>query len=151
MQNSGLSNSPDRRRDAERQHRENERRRTSQQPGAIILPSPALVRHGSRQRKIPAALTPGNDSHVTPRSAAAHANVPVGTLTSPDSRLHPYAQYAHGADEYTNRASPMLSSMGAAPPAVSNVRATGMAHGDRGQDMEQSKPSLWKILICRAC
>jgi casein kinase 1 len=171
LQNAGFSNPHERRRDAER-HRDPDRRRASQQ-GAIIPPSPALVRHGSKQRKIPAALVPGTGAspgHLTPLSAAAHVNVPVGTPQHRASVLntqHPYANvpgYDYGRDlveDYNGpqygRASPMVSSVGAAPPAISNVRAragdVGVSNGGgyQGQedDRERPKNSLIKILTCR--
>jgi len=134
----------------------------------VIPPSPALVRHGSKQRKIPAALTPGSGNtpgQVTPLSAAAHINIPVATpipgMGSPGG-AHPYANvtpggYDYGGDESYRgqpygRASPMIPSV-AAPPAISQVRARGDvgAPGDdyHGQGGEASKSNLWKILTCR--
>lgn len=144
-----------------------ERRRASQ-GGQIVPPSPALVRHGSKQRKVPNALTPGagnSPGQLTPHSAAAHVNVPVGRGTP----QHPYANAGtggydygrEGGDEYGGqqqygRASPMVSSVGAAPPAISNVRARGgdvgvSRGGDfNGQDDEPPQPStLVRILTCR--
>jgi len=161
IQNTGL-NSP-------RQHRDSERRRVSQMgPGGVIPPSPALVRHGSKQRKIPAALSPGSGNtpgQVTPLSAAAQINVPVMTpLPGRNSQVgaHPYANapggYEYGGNEsyrgqQYGRASPMVPSVGAAPPAVSQVRARGdlgvPADDFHGQGGEPSKSSLWKILTCR--
>jgi casein kinase 1 len=172
LQNVGLANPHERRRDADR-HRDPERRRASQQ-GPIIPPSPALVRHGSKQRKIPAALTPGNGGspgHLTPLSAAAHVNVPVGTPHRGSTNAqHPYANVVPGSYDYGRdpadesyegqqqygRASPMVPSIGAAPPAVSNVRARGgdigvaRAGGYDGQDDERpQKNTLLKILTCQ--
>lgn len=164
MQNAGLAQTqPDRRRD--------ERRRS--QGGNIVPPSPALVRHGSKQRKIPAALTPGGGNtpgQLTPASAAAQVNIPVGTPQQRGSPQHPYANAAgagyeygrdvadesYGAQQY-GRASPMVSTVGAAPPAVSNVRArageAGVSQGGEyaGQDGDgvPPKPSLLRILTCR--
>jgi len=176
MQNAGLSQSPpDRRRDAERQHRDTERRRVSHQAGAVVPPSPALVRHGSKQqRRIPNALTPGGGSsggQITPHSAVAHANVPVGNSVPHQHRSnqlshqqHPYAGVAVEYGRETNddlypqpygRVSPMVSTVGASPPVVSEVRAragdVGVSHGGdyHGQDPEPPKPTLWRILTCR--
>lgn len=127
-----------------REHRDSERRRSQ-----VVPPSPALVRHGSKQRKIPAALTPGGGTgQVTPHSAAAQVGVPVG------SGRHPYANngYDYPQDEGYNsygRASPMVS---AAPPAVSNVRAqggNGGVAGDYGREEEAPKLTLFRILTCR--
>jgi casein kinase 1 len=168
VQNAGL-NTPQRRDD--RQHRDSGRRRTSQAgPGGVIPPSPALVRHGSKQRKIPTALTPGGGNtpgQVTPMSAAAQVNVPVTTPMpgrSGQGGAHPYANaapgsYEYGADEsyrgpQYGRASPMVPSVGAAPPAVSQIRArgdVGASHGDdfHGQGGEAPQSSFWKILTCR--
>lgn len=155
MQNAGLIQ--DRRRD----HRDSDRRRSQ---GNIIPPSPALVRHGSKQRRGP-ALTPGAPGQFTPHSAVAQMNVPVGTPNT--SGQHPYANMGMGGydvadDAYGNqqqygRASPMVSSVGAAPPAISNVRAlagdAGVSHGDgyNGQNGEEEtpKPSFLRILTCR--
>ncbi|KAH7889433.1 CK1/CK1/CK1-G protein kinase [Phlebopus sp. FC_14] len=157
----------DRRKDAERQ-RDAEWRRASQ-GGPIIPPSPALVRHGSKQRKVPNVLTPGGTStpaQATALSAAAHVNVPIPTAQNRVAPQHPYANVVSGMD-YGNdepystqaygRASPMVSTVGAAPPAISNVRAqgneVGVSHGEeyREQDGEalQPKSSFWKILTCR--
>ncbi len=158
MQSAGLS--PDRR----REHRDSERRRASQGGNNIAPPSPALVRHGSKQRKIPTALTPGgnNTGQITPHSAAAQVNIPVG---SGRGAQHPYANvsgagydYGREADEgymgQYGRASPMLSSVGAAPPVVSNARARGGdvgVSGEYGQEADEPprKMSLLKILTCR--
>jgi casein kinase 1 len=151
MQNAALAPQP------ERRHRGDERRRQSQ-GGQVVPPSPALVRHGSKQRKIPAALTPGGNTPgaVTPHSAAAQVNVPVG-------RHHPYAAggYDYGEENYNQqqygRASPMVSSVGAAPPAVSNVRARGgdvgvsQSNGEYQQETDDAPPknTLLRILTCR--
>ncbi|KAJ7109511.1 CK1/CK1/CK1-G protein kinase [Mycena epipterygia] len=168
IQSSGLvAGSPhDRRRD---QRGDTDRRRASQ-GGAVVPPSPALVRHGSKQRKIPNALTPGGGNapgQLTPHSAAAQVNVPVGAR---GGAQHPYANAGSGggfdygrdaAEDYGGqqqygRASPMVSSVGAAPPAISNVRARGGDVGvSRGgdfngqEDDERPKPSLLRILTCR--
>ncbi|GBE82252.1 Casein kinase I homolog 1 [Sparassis crispa] len=179
IQNTGPGNvGQDRRRDIERQARE-ERRRASQAGGpGVVPPSPALVRHGSKQRPIPAALTPGGGNtpgQVTPQSAAAHVDIAVGSMQrrvsqQPSAQQHPYANVGHevygrdqAMDEYSanqqqayGRASPMVSSVGAAPPALSNVRAhggeIGVANG--GDFLGQQEPAppknmLWKILTCR--
>jgi len=152
IQNAGPSSpmvQQDRRREAERLARE-ERRRISQGGGpGVAPPSPVMVRTGSKQRQIPAALTPGGDhtpGAVTPLSAAAQINVPVNTptnrrISAQPSQSHPYANAGYDTygrernlDEYSasqqpqyGRTSPMVSSVGAgvAPPAVSNVRAVG--------------------------
>ncbi|KAI0082657.1 CK1/CK1/CK1-G protein kinase [Panus rudis PR-1116 ss-1] len=181
LQNTGPSSPmpPDqRRREVERQARE-ERRRVSQVGGPNVAPpSPAVVRTGSKQRQIPAALTPGGGNtpgQVTPLSAAAEVNVAIGTPTRRNSQQpstsHPYANAGYDSygrqertvEEYSasqqaqyGRASPMVSSVGPAPPAVSNVRAmggeTGVSHGGdyHGQQIEEPpKLTLWKILTCR--
>jgi casein kinase 1 len=164
MQNAGLVQ--DRRRD----NREPDRRRS--QGGNIVPPSPALVRHGSKQRRVPAALTPGGNTpgQFTPHSAAAQVNIPIGTPQRASAQ-HPYANPSTGGYDYGRevgddvyaiqqqygRASPMVSSVGAAPPAISNVRAqggnTGISHGDgyNGQDVDDVhlKPSFLRILTCR--
>jgi len=174
MQNAGLTSANPHRRD-DRPHRGSDRRRVSQAVGAgaaVVPPSPALVRHGSKQRRVPAALTPGSGNtpgQVTPMSAAAQVNVPVPTPPIPgrgsQTGHHPYANaaggYEYGGDEsflspqqQYGRASPMVPSVGAAP-AISHVRArgdVGVSHGDdfHGQyGGDAQKSSLWKILTCQ--
>ncbi|TFK42407.1 CK1/CK1/CK1-G protein kinase [Crucibulum laeve] len=149
--------------------RREDRRRS--QAGNVVPPSPALVRHGSKQRKVPAALMPGGGNatgQLTPHSGAAQVNIPVGTQHR-GSTQHPYATatggYDHpreGGDEgygqqQYGRASPMVATGGAAPPAISNVRArggeTGASRGGdyQGQDVDEAppKPSFFRILTCR--
>lgn len=186
IQNTGNPASPQPgRRESERQARD-ERRRASQvvgPNGAVVPPSPAMIRNSSKPqgRNIPAALTPGGGNtpgQVTPLSAAAEVNVPIGTpnrrMSQQPSASHPYAHAAGGYDSYgrperavtddysaTNhaqygRSSPMVSSVGAAPPAVSHVRAVGgevgVANGGdyHGQQEEpRPKNTFWQILTCR--
>lgn len=84
---------------------------------------------------------------------------------------HPYASVgydSYGREDYSatavqqqqqqpyGRASPMVPSVWAAPPALSNVRAmggeVGVANGGEyhgQQDAEPQPNSLWKILTCR--
>lgn len=162
MQSTGLG--PNERR---RDPRDGERRRS--QGGNIVPPSPALVRHGSKQRKIPAALTPGGGNTpgaLTPHSASAQINVPIGSQRV--GNQHPYANAttggtydyrreggddSYGATQPYGRASPMVSTVGAAPPAVSTVRArageTGVSQGPEDGDDAPPKPSLLRILTCR--
>ncbi|KAF5389896.1 hypothetical protein D9757_003713 [Collybiopsis confluens] len=155
-QNAGPSASPDRR----REHRDDRRR--ASQGGNVVPPSPALVRHGSK-RKNTANLTPGgsnNPGQLTPHSAAAQVNVPV---SGQRGSTHPYAAggYEYSGDEgfaqqqQYGRTSPMVSS-GAAPPALSNVRARGgdigVSRGEYdGQDVDDPPPksALLKILTCQ--
>ncbi|KAI0780968.1 CK1/CK1/CK1-G protein kinase [Trametes elegans] len=151
----------DRRRD-DRPGRD-DRRRQSQAGGPVIPPSPALVRNGSKQRH-PGQLVPGGNG--TPVSAAAQVDVPAAQrrVSQQVSASHPYANAAYdtyGRDEYSasqqpyGRASPMVSSVNAAPPALSNVRAMGGEAGvaeHQGQQQEEEEPpksTLWKILTCR--
>ncbi|KAJ3793471.1 kinase-like protein [Lentinula aff. detonsa] len=164
MQTAGIAGSPDRR----KEHRDDRRR--ASQVGNVVPPSPALVRHGSKQRKAPNnlnTLSPGGANtpgQLTPHSAAAQVNVPVGSQQR-GSPQHPYASvsggYDYGADDsyaqqqQYGRASPMVSSS-AAPPALSNVRArggdVGVSRGEHdGQDIDDSPPkmTLLKILTCR--
>jgi len=153
--------------------------RVSQQlsSAGLASPTPALVRQGSKQRKLPAALTPG--AVGTPNSAAAHMGVPAPTAVArrlSSQQGHPYAtstgavlspsDYGHGRGGTTEesymvpaygRSSPMVSSVGAAtPPALSNVRARGGEIGvatgeyDVHQEVgEAPQSSLWRILTCR--
>lgn len=147
--------------DRKRDTREDRRR---SQAGPVVPPSPALVRHGSKSRKIPPALVPGGAQQPS-QSGAAQPNAPA----SQPRGTHPYANAANGAYEgydvgnasYNTqqypRASPMLPSVGAVPPAVSEVRAqagqTGVSHGGdyHGQDIDElpRKNSLFRILTCR--
>ena len=155
---------PDRRKDRD------DRRRSQAQPGNMVPPSPALVRHGSKQRKVPAALTPGQ---MTPHSAAAQVHIPIGS-NQRASGQHPYAnagigagyEYSQQHEQFKNqqqpygRTSPMVTTGGPAPVAISNVRARagevgvaqdyqGQSHGQYGHD-EQSKPSIFvRIFTCR--
>lgn len=142
----------------DRRKERDDRRRSQVQGSNVVPPSPALVRHGSKQRKIPAVLTPGQ---LTPHPPQAH--IPIGVNRA--NGQHPYAvagigagyEYAQHNDAYKTqaygRASPMVSSM--APVAVSNVRAmggeTGVSQDYNGQDFgdEPSKPSILRILTCR--
>lgn len=148
---------------ADRKRDTREDRRRSQNP--VAPPSPALVRHGSKTRKIPNALIPGATGQQTPQSAAAQANVSTATQRG----THPYANAVNGGYEgydvanasYNTqqypRASPMSPGAGALPPAVSQVRAqagpTGLSQaGDyHGQDMDEPprKNTLLRILTCR--
>lgn len=143
---------------ADRRKERDDRRRSQAQPGVgagaggnVVPPSPALVRHGSKQRKIPGVLTPGQ---LTPHSAQAQVHIPIGSNQQRNSGLqqqqlqsqggHPYATPGVGVGyEYAQqeqykiqqqqqqqqaygRASPMVSSLGpggVTPAAVSNVRA----------------------------
>lgn len=165
IQNAGLANSPQRRDD--RQQRDDRRRASQAGGGAVVPPSPALVRHGSKQRKVPAALSPGGTStpgQATPMSAAAHINVPITTpLPGGQPGTHPYANAAPGSYDYGGtesfrqqqygRASPMVPSVDALPPAVSQVRArgdVGASHGDQQGDPNAGAESgFWKCLTCR--
>ena len=176
IQNTPANGAHDRRREAARE----DRRRASQQQGGVAPPSPAVVRTTSKQqpRQIPAALTPGGGNtpgQATPLSAAAQVNVPIDTpgrrMSQQLAPQHPYASAAYDSygregavDEYSanqqqqayGRASPMVSSVGAAAPAVSNVRAIGGEHGvanggdyhGHGQE-ERPKNTFWQILTCR--
>jgi len=146
----------------ERRKERDDRRRSQAQPGNVVPPSPALVRHGSKQRKVPAVLTPGQ---LTPHSAQAQVHIPIGRN---QPTQHPYAtggigagyEYAQQHEQYKNQpqqpyggTSPMIASVGAAPAAVSNIRAPG-ANAGVGQDYQQEpesepKPTFLRILTCR--
>uniref|UniRef100_A0A0W0FLE3 Protein kinase domain-containing protein n=1 Tax=Moniliophthora roreri TaxID=221103 RepID=A0A0W0FLE3_MONRR len=159
MQNQGLTASPHDRRREQR----DDRRRASQ-GGNIAAPSPALVRTGSKQRKNSNLAAGGNTpGQLTPHSAAAQVNVPIGTPQR-GSTQHPYANatgggYDYNGEEYGGqpygRVSPMVPSA-AAPPAVSSVRATGgdvgvSRGGYDGQEVDDPPPknTLLRILTCR--
>ncbi|KAH8116842.1 kinase-like protein [Phellopilus nigrolimitatus] len=175
---SSAQGTPDRRRDDRGRRDDEQRRRASaQQPTAsnVVPPSPALVRHGSKTRKLPAALVPGN---ATPNSAAAQQHAGAGG--------HPYASApALGGGEYGTGAPPVAPAVPAAvsdlddsytgvgggggygrspamvspaPPALSNVRAhggeVGVANGagydgQRAYEQEPPRPPLIiRILTC---
>jgi len=156
MQNAGLLQ--DNRR---RERHESDRRRSQ---ANVLPPSQALVRNGSKQRRgPPGALSPGGGQY-TPHSAAAQVNVPVGTPNP--SATHPYATPGAGGYDYTQdgyngpqygRASPMVSSVGAAPPALSAVRAqagdVGASHGagydGHGVDDHRKPSTFLRIITCR--
>ena len=174
IQNTPATPAADRRRESGRDDR---RRSQAGGPGAVLPPSPAMVRQGSRQqgRQVPQALMPGGGTtpgQATPLSAAAHVDVPIGSnrrMSQSATPQHPYANagydtYGRGenVDEYSatqqpyGRASPMVSSVGAAPPALSNVRAmggeVGVANGGDyhgQQEAEPPKSTFWKILTCQ--
>ncbi|KAI1795903.1 CK1/CK1/CK1-G protein kinase [Ganoderma leucocontextum] len=150
---------------AERAARD-DRRRASQAGNPVIPPSPALVRAGSKSRH-PMALSPALGGNPN-MSAEAQVNVPVaGPRLSQQQQgvSHPYANTAYdtyGREEYSatqqpyGRASPMVSNTGAAPPALSNVRAmggeVGVANGGDFHGQQEAEPPkniLWKILTCR--
>jgi casein kinase 1 len=150
--------------------REGDRDRRRSQAGNVVPPSPALVRHGSKQRKLPIALTPGaTPGQTTPYSTAAQVNVPVGSSHQQGGALnsqHPYASAnSHGYDgevrdqTYSQRvepygySAPMISNGSPAPPAFNKGPAMGeVTHSgehNAEQELEPPKPSLFRILTCR--
>jgi casein kinase 1 len=145
-----------------------DRRQSQAQGSNVVPPSPALVRHGSKQRKIPAVLAPGQLTALTPHPPA---HIPIGVSRA--NGQHPYAvagigaghEYAQQSKAY-GRASPMheppyktqaygRASPSMAPVAISNVRAmggeTGISQEYNGRDFgdEPIKPSFLRILTCR--
>ena len=144
--------------------------RRSQQPSnGMPPPSPALVRHGSKQRRGPQA---GGSGLGTPSSAGNHAGIPAPSPTMQrrmsQQQNHPYAtttgaihstsdyRGTMGDEGYTNggaygRNSPMMASqVGATPATVSAVRAQGDIGLDQAEQQQQPEPStLWKILTCK--
>ena len=151
----------------DRRKERDDRRRSQVQGTNAVPPSPALVRHGSKHRKIPAVLTPGQPTAFTPHPPQAH--IPIGVnRANGQQHQHPYAvaagigagyEYAQHNEPYKpqayGRASPMVSSM--APVAVSNVHVramggeTGVSQDYNGQDFgdEPTKPLLSRIFTCR--
>lgn len=131
----------------DRRKERDERRRSQVQGSNVVPPSPALVRHGSKQRKIPAVLTPGPLA-AQPPQAHIHNRANNGQ--------HPYAVggYEYARDPYSQNyglVSPMVSA-----PAVSNVHVRAMGEAGvsqeyNGQDLgdEPNKPSFLRILTCR--
>jgi casein kinase 1 len=103
-------------------------------------------------------------------SAAAQVGVPVNTSQRRLSQQHPYANLAAGGYDYNRpdgddshvgqeaygRTSAMISSVGAAPPALSHARADdiGVMHDVIHDDLEDPEPrgfSIWRLLTCRRC
>ena len=124
-----------------RRDREEKRRSQAQGPSNVVPPSPALVRNGSKQRKIPAVLTPGQ---LTPHPGQVH--ISIGNRRT--NGQHPYAfgGYEYEQDEQCkpySHASPMP------PPVVSNVCPMGEAAEDYNDGGEPTKPSFFRILTCR--
>lgn len=148
--------------------RKEERRRSQVQQGGMPPPSPALVRHGSKHgAKVPTGLTPGQ--LIAPHSAQAQVHIPIGNNQRTSTAAHPFAaagigagyEYAQQHEQFKNpsqtqpygRQSPMVSTVGAAPAALTNVRAMGNA-GGIGQDYQQEqetnpKPTFIRMLTCR--
>jgi casein kinase 1 len=117
----------------------------------VVPPSPALVRHGSKQRKIPAVLAPGQ---FTPQLPQAH--IPIG-VNNRVTVQHPYAtatQYATATpyatavpfdDSPYNRAPPI-------PATVSNahvMREDNVVSYPDQDGYDDTKPSFLRILTCR--
>lgn len=146
--------------------RDRDDRRRSQAQAGMIPPSPALVRHGSKHgAKVPAALTPGQ---LTPHSAQAQLNIPIGSNQRSAVITHPYAaagigvghEYSQNHEQYKNalaqqqpygRQSPMVSTFAGQSP-IHGVRVAENT-GGIGQDYQQAdlppKPFLLRILTCR--
>lgn len=118
-----------------RRDREEKRRSQAQGPSNVVPPSPALVRNGSKQRKIPAVLTPGQ---LTPQPAQVH--ISIGNHRT--NGQHPYAIGGYEYEQYKS-SSPMP------PPVVSNVRPMGEAAEDYNDGGEPTRPSFFRILTCR--
>jgi len=147
--------------------RDRDHRRASQQPSpqGPIPPSPALVRHGSKTRRIPNALQPGGGGiqagstllnaapesdrgagGSTPNSAAAQVDVPaqarrISAQPGPTG-LHPYAG-AGATSDYMDHGGADVGATGIT--ARGEMAGNGMGHYDEGE----RKMSLWKILTCR--
>lgn len=170
LANASASNAAPRR-DADRQHQDPRRRISQQGPGGVTPPSPALVRHGSKQqqgRKIPNSLVPGGTVGSTPQSAAAQVGIAPASAQhmqrrvsqQPSSTQHPYATARDQMDNSyygPQDSSRMVSSVGPAAPALSNVRArggdVGVANGAGYEGQEEQEPAkpplLIRILTCR--
>lgn len=159
----------------DRRRERDDRRRSQAQGSNVVPPSPALVRHGSKQRKIPAALTPGQFTAQPPQ---AHIPIGVNNNNNNNNRAnvdtyrangqHPYAVAGIGAGyeyaQYTQHDGPYKSqpygrTSSMAQVAVSKVRAMGGEAGvsqdyhgpdlDGLNDDDQIKPSFLRILTCR--
>lgn len=143
----------------DRRKERDDRRRSQAQGTNVVPPSPALVRHGSKQRKIPAVLAPGQ---FTPQPPQAHIPIGVNRLSAqhPYATASPYAAavpYSAAApydypqqNEFlaNNRPPPLVVP---APATVSNVRVMrdDICASYPDQDFDDTKPSFLRILTCR--
>lgn len=119
----------------------------------MVPPSPALVRNGSKQRKMPSPLTPAPQTYTPITVNRANGQHPyavagIGGYDYPQQNEQYKPQHAY------DRMSPMVPSVGVAPVAVSNVRAmggeTGVSQDYNDQDLGDApnKPSFFRML-CR--
>ncbi|KAH8827062.1 CK1/CK1/CK1-G protein kinase [Flagelloscypha sp. PMI_526] len=114
------------------QDRRRDDRRRSQQQGNMPPPSPALVRNGSKQRAVPAALTPGGQQH------------PYASPTNGGGYDY---QDQYGQPQPYGRASPMMAT--GAPPAVTNAHGRAGVTGAQQVEEPPKGNSLVRILTCR--
>jgi casein kinase 1 len=117
--------------------RERDDRRRSQ--AQVVPPSPALVRHGSKQqRKIPAVLTPGQFTSQPPQ-----AHIPTGVNRL--SEQHPYA----AAVPYNFPQQNDSLAYSRAPPIAVPATVTVMRDEIGSYREDDAKPSFLRILTCR--
>jgi len=135
----------------DRRKERDDRRRSQAQGANVVPPSPALVRHGSKQRKIPAVLSPGQFT-----SQPQQVHIPIGVNRA--NGQHPYAAAGIGVPYDFPQQNETLA-YGRTPPivpapaTVSNVRVMrdeiGTSYRDQDFDDERTKPSFLRILTCR--
>ncbi|KAF9052925.1 CK1/CK1/CK1-G protein kinase [Panaeolus papilionaceus] len=114
-----------------------------------------------RRSQAPQQQLPSNMAPATP-ALQAPVHIPIGSNRA--NPQHPYAtagigagyEYAQQHEQFKTqqpygRTSPMVSSVGAIPPALSNVRATGGVGQDYQQQQEEPQPKsfLIRLLTCR--
>ncbi|KAH8915253.1 kinase-like protein [Atractiella rhizophila] len=144
-------------RDRERERAERHAQRASQQGGAVVPPSPALVRHGSKGAR--------NSKVGQPGSNVAVAGVPAPTKrqSGQSQGLHPYAtqqgSYSDTYDASYSRGQGRMTPPGLSPragPAQQREEVVGQTNGnefmdqDDGQNGQQGGGfNLVKFLTCR--
>ena len=125
----------------DRRRERDDRRRSQAQGTNVVPPSPALVRPGSKQRKIPAVLAPGQ---LTPQPVQAH--IPIGVNRV--NEQHPYAVAT--AVPYGFPQQNESIAYGRAPPVVPAINNMPAMRNDASyHDQDDTKPSFLRILTCR--
>ena len=122
-----------------------------------VPPSPALVRHRSREGQPPGTLLLPNNSqggpgHFTPLSGVAQINVSITPNRQPGQRgSYDYGEDSYLADRAYDRASPMVSTIQNVPAPLSANRPGGLQNGGISEQDENEPPkfSLWKVLTCK--
>src|ERR1700761_5930355 len=114
-----------------------------------VPPSPALVRHGSKTRKIPNALTPGGQGlgfpaarggTSTPNSAAAHVDVPAQGVNGRRVSTQPTGMpLSSGMHQYGGTAGPE-DSVGYGGAGTGVVPATARGEMVGNGDLDDDRP-----------